>query len=214
MNSNFTPDETYLVQSTAELRNLMGDTHQRIWDKSSSYLSPPMKRFIELSPFFCLATHDAAGNMDVSPRGDPAGFVNIQDERTLIIPDRPGNRRYDAMRNIFETGKVSLIFMIPGIPDTLRVNGTAQVTRQPDILNKFVLNNSIPDLALIISIKEAYGHCSKAIIRSGLWDADAQIERDQAPTLLDLMTGHKEAFQEDKTDVQTIIENDAKNNLY
>jgi PPOX class probable FMN-dependent enzyme len=127
------------------------------------------RRFIELSPFLCLGTADAAGHQDVSPRGDAPGFVQVLDEHTLLLPDRPGNNKLDTLGNILEHAEVALMFVIPGIEDVLRVNGTARLSRDPALLARCAGGGKLPATVMLITVREAFLHCGKALRRSGLW---------------------------------------------
>ncbi len=141
------------------------------------------RHFIELSPFLVIATSDKDGHLDVSPRGDPPGFVRVLDDTTLLLPDRPGNNRVDTLANILESPAVALVFFLPGVEETFRVNGTAHITTDPTLLAASEVNGRTPKTGLVITIDEAFFHCAKALKRSRLWDPEAQIERTQFPTL-------------------------------
>ncbi|MFK7939863.1 MAG: MSMEG_1061 family FMN-dependent PPOX-type flavoprotein [Roseovarius sp.] len=144
------------------------DSHCRVW--------------IEHSTFLTMATVDAAGHMDVSPKGDPAGFVKVLDDKTLAIPDRPGNHRYDGFRNIMETGRIGLVFLVPNRNEVVRVNGHATVVRDMEIRRQLTIKDRIPDYAVIVHVEEAFYHCGKAIIRSKLWHPDQLGPVDALPT--------------------------------
>jgi uncharacterized protein len=139
------------------------------------------RRFIELSPFVCLGTSADAG-LDVSPRGDRPGFVHVIDDTTLVIPDWPGNNRLDSLTNIESNPAVGLLFLIPGVDETLRVNGTAGITTDPAVLDRWETNGKRPRSALVITVAEAYLHCGKALIRSRLWHDEYRIERTELPS--------------------------------
>lgn len=134
------------------------------------------RRFIQLSPFLCLGTF-GAGSADVSPRGDAPGFVHVLDDRTLAIPDWPGNNRLDSLSNLHAQPQVGLLFLVPGVEETLRVNGTAQVTFDPAIVERWTVQGKHPRGALLIAVQEAFVHCGKALIRSRLWQEDYKVER-------------------------------------
>ena len=142
---------------------------------------------MERSPFVCLATSAADGTCDVSPRGDPAGFVKVLDERTLLLPDRPGNRLADSLRNVLENPHVALIFIIPGISDTFRVNGRATIVEDPELLEPCAVEGKVPTLGLRIKVDEAYTHCPKAFLRARLWDPEAYADRSELPSSGELM---------------------------
>jgi len=148
--------------------------------KELDHLDHNCRRFIALSPFLCLATTDQDGRLDNSPRGDAPGFVEVQDERTLLIPDRPGNNRLDSLTNIVRNPQVGLLFFIPGVTEMLRVNGRARIVTRQDLLARFTVNNRAPAVAILVETQEVFLHCSKALIRSRLWQEDAKVNRKAA----------------------------------
>ena len=204
----------YEIHSEAALREITGEPlHELILAKSATSLSAPMKTFIAMSPFVCLSTYGKDGGGDVSPRGDAPGFVEVVDDNTLLIPDRPGNKRLDSVVNIIEQPNVALLFMIPGVLDTLRVNGSAVITTDPDLLGRFEVNGKLPALVIKVTVEEAQGHCSKAFRRSRLWQADYR-PKEHVPTLTELMSGHL-GLDSDMTDLlDAAIQDDAENNMY
>jgi PPOX class probable FMN-dependent enzyme len=141
------------------------------------------RKFIELSPFLCLATSRKDGTADNSPRGDAPGFVQVLDDRTLLIPDRPGNNRLDSLANIVHHPQVGLLFFVPGVTETLRVNGRARIVTRPEILELFEVNKRAPAVAILVETQEVFLHCSKALIRSRLWQEDAKVDRKVLPSL-------------------------------
>ena len=180
----------YQITSEDQLREMMGEpVHPLVVDKSTPVLSPSIKKFIEMSPFAALATHAPDGSTDISPRGDPPGWVHIKDEKTLVLPERPGNKRLDSVINIIKQPKMSLLFMIPNVLETVRVNGSAIISSDPDLLSLFPINGKLPEIAIVVTIEEALGHCSKAYRRSKLWENDYQ-PNDRVPTLAELMSDH------------------------
>jgi hypothetical protein len=163
-----------VVVSLDELVELGGDAGPVIRSKIIDRLDDHCRRFIELSPFFLLATADAGGRCDVSPRGGPPGFVEVLDDHRLAFANAKGNQLIDSMRNIRETGRAGLLFLVPGTGETLRVNGRACLTRDPEILSRHVVQEGKPpSLAVGIEVEEAFLHCAKAFIRSSLWDPEA-----------------------------------------
>jgi uncharacterized protein len=175
------------ISGADQLRSVLGEPSELVCSKVSDRLNDLTKQFVERSPFLCLATSAADGTCDVSPRGDPAGFVRILDERTLLLPDRPGNRLADSLRNVLENPHVALLFVIPGVTDTFRVNGRAQIVTDPELLESCAVEGKVPKLALRIEIEQAYTHCSKAFLRSNLWDADRFVDRADLPSPGELM---------------------------
>lgn len=204
----------YLIKDIPEFRERYGDTTSTIYDKSAPFLSEPMQKFVRLSPFCVVSSQDAEGHSDITPRGDPAGFVEIVTPKLLLIPDRPGNQRFDTFRNILTHPPVSVLFMIPGVFDTLRVNGRALATRDPDLLERCAIKGRVPPVGLLIEIDEAYGHCSKAIRRAGIWDSETHIDRRTAPSLKELMSAHQNYDQEVLDDMEGRIERDIRKNMY
>jgi PPOX class probable FMN-dependent enzyme len=136
---------------------------------------------IEAAPFVAVATSGPEG-LDCSPKGDPRGFVHILDDKTLAIPDRPGNNRIDGFRNIVRDPRIALLFLIPGVGETLRVNGRASISIDPELMQSFAVNGKLPRCVLIVHIESVYFHCSKAIVRSKLWDAETKIDRKSLPS--------------------------------
>lgn len=180
-----------LIESEEALRTLIGEPAPTVCAKITDQLTPLTRLFIERAPFLCLATSDEHGNCDVSPRGDPAGFVRILDERTLLIPERPGNRIADSLRNILRNPHVGLIFIIPGVTDTFRVNGRAALTTDAALLAPCEVEGKRPKLGILVDIDEAYTQCSKAFLRSHLWDPSRFVARDTMPTNGELMRSIK-----------------------
>jgi PPOX class probable FMN-dependent enzyme len=170
------------ITDVSELRELIGEPSDVVRTKVSDRVNDLTRRFIDLSPFLCLATSAPDGTCDVSPRGDPAGFVRVLDDRTLLIPDRPGNRLADSLRNILQNPNVGLLFMIPGVGDTLRVNGRATLVTDAELLEPLAVEGKVPKLGLLIEIDEVFTHCSKAFLRSALWDPARYVDRAELPS--------------------------------
>lgn len=173
---------TKLIRTEAELRALIGAPAPLTCAKITDRLNPATRLFIERSPLVCVATSDAAGRCDLSPRGDPAGFVRILDDRTLLLPERPGNRLADSMRNVIENPQVGLLFIVPGVTDSFRVNGRAALTVDAELLAPCAVEGKLPVLGLLVDIEEAYTQCSKALLRSHLWDAARFVDPAHMPT--------------------------------
>jgi uncharacterized protein len=176
------PLTTATIETEAELRALIGEPLEITCAKISNRLNPLTRQYIERSPFLCIATSDKQGTCDVSPRGDPKGFVRILDERTLLVPERPGNRLADSLRNILQNPHIGLLFVIPGVTDTFRVNGRATLTTDAALLAPCEVESKIPKLGILVDIEAAYTQCSKAFLRSHLWDPSRHIERSELPT--------------------------------
>ena len=202
------------ITSEADLRALTGEpVHELVLAKSSGTITTPMKAYIQQSPFVCLATHDHNGTSDVSPRGDAPGFVHILDDQTLVIPDRPGNKRLDSIVNIIHQPELALLFMIPGTLDTLRVNGTGVISTDPDLLGLCGVNGKLSALVIVVTVTEALGHCSKALRRSKLWQSD-YLPKDKVPSLAELMSGHMKLDEDTTHMLEAAIADDAENNMY
>jgi PPOX class probable FMN-dependent enzyme len=180
------------VETVGQLRALYALPSERATLKQLASLDVHCRRFISLSPFVIVASGSEAGAMDASPRGGAPGFVRAIDEGTLLIPDAPGNNRLDTLENIIATGRVGLLFMIPGIDETLRVNGRARLSRRDAHVAAFAGDKRRPKLVIEVQVAEAYLHCAKAFMRSKLWDASSQLSRDALPSMgrmIDNQTG-------------------------
>jgi PPOX class probable FMN-dependent enzyme len=171
-----------VITSEAGLRARFRAPSELSLRKQLDHLDHNCRRFIALSPFLCLATSGEDG-IDNSPRGDVPGFVEVLDERTLLIPDRPGNNRLDSLANIVRNPQVGLLFFIPGVTEMLRINGRAKIVTRPDILALFAVNNRAPAVVILVETQEVFLHCSKALIRSRLWQEDAKVDRKVLPSL-------------------------------
>lgn len=173
-----------MLNTLADLEAHYGAPHERAVRKEIDYVNADYRRFIERSPFVVLATGGPDG-LDCSPRGDAPGFVRILDERTLALPDRPGNNRVDSLRNVVVSPQVGLLFMVPGVGETLRVNGRGRVcdtSDDPALVASFAVDGKPPRSVLVIDVESVYFHCSKAIVRSKLWDPSHHVERAQLPS--------------------------------
>ena len=172
------------IQSLQRLRELLPtEGFVNTFLKVSDRLNDTARDFIALSPFIIVATKSSQGLIDVSPKGDPAGFVDVYDDKTLIIPDRLGNHRVDGFQNLLEDPNVALLFIVPGHGDTLRVAGKARIVRDAAISKRLAVNGKEPLLALVVDVEEAFMHCAKSMIRSRLWQPDHWPARKSAPTL-------------------------------
>ncbi|TCL08459.1 hypothetical protein BXY66_0496 [Shimia isoporae] len=173
----------FAIEDETALRALFPPTHDMAKVKCLDHLDPHAKAFVARSPFLCIGTQAPDGGADVSPRGDPCGFVKVLDDRTLAIPDRPGNNRLDTLSNIVANPSVGLLFMVPGFDETLRINGTARVTTDPDVLALMSVQERLPRVAIIVTVQEMYLHCAKAFRRSDLWNPEARQDRGEMPSL-------------------------------
>lgn len=175
------------ITSTDALRALYGFPRERSARKQLDRLDRHCRRFVELSPFVLVATRGPDGLGDVTPRGDAPGFVAIEDERTLVIPDRPGNNRLDTLTNLVADPGIGLLFMVPGVDETLRVNGTAELRDDADLVARFAVDGRPPKTVIRVAVAEAYLHCAKALMRSRLWDPAARIDRTSLPSMGEML---------------------------
>lgn len=169
------------ITSEQELREIVGTPTQLVTAKLADRLNDLTRQFVENSPFVCVATACADGGLDVSPRGDPRGFIRVLDERTLLVPERPGNRLADTLTNLLSDPRIALLFLIPGVGDTFRVNGTAVITDDPELLAASAVEGKVPRLGIVVSVQEVYTQCAKALIRSELWNPAHHIRRTDLP---------------------------------
>ncbi|MEP7291494.1 MAG: pyridoxamine 5'-phosphate oxidase family protein [Chloroflexota bacterium] len=176
-----------VIETMDALREIIGQPAQRSLDKVQTEIDELSAAWIAASPFVLIATSDTNGNLDVSPKGDPAGFVQVLDRKTLLIPDRPGNRRIDTLGNILQHPKVGLIFLVPGKQETLRVNGRARIVRDAALRERFAVNGKLPALLIAVTAEEVYVHCAKCVIRSGLWENVESPLNDAVPTLAEML---------------------------
>jgi PPOX class probable FMN-dependent enzyme len=213
----FQPNPDFTITDDAALRALFPATHKLAALKCLDHLDRHAQEFIRRSPFLCIGTQNATGKADVSPRGDPAGFVAILDDRTLAIPDRPGNNRLDTQSNILANPAVGLLFMVPGFDDTLRVNGKATLTTDPAVLAGMAVNDRLPTLAIIVRVNEVFLHCAKAFRRSRLWDPASLQDRKAMPSLLNMILDQTTGAPKDPAEMQKIddgLEQDYKSSMY
>ncbi len=191
---------TVAITDPAVLRAHYGTVHPLAVRKVLPRLDQHSRAFIARSPFAVLATTDGAGNVDASPRGDAPGFVGVLDDATLLLPDRPGNNRVDSYGNVLAHPGVGLLFFVPGMNETLRVNGTATVITDADQLAPFAVRGKPPVGGLLIAVREAFFHCGKALIRSALWDPSTRIERSTFPSLGRIIADQTRALGPEEAD--------------
>jgi len=175
------------IETLEQLRALYPAAKGLAVDKQLSRLDRHCRRFIELSPFLVLATKGQDGLVDISPRGGDPGFIHVEDDETLLLPDWPGNNRLDNLENILADPAISLIFLIPGVDETLRVHGAAEIRTDEALVNLFAIGAKLPKSVLRIRVKEAYLHCAKALMRARLWEPDARIDRDDLPSIAEMI---------------------------
>lgn len=202
-----------VVTTEEQLREILGYPSQVAANKAVTSLDEHCRAFIASSPFLLIASADANGNMDISPKGDPAGFVQVLDDKTLAIPDRPGNRRGDTFRNILQNPKVGLLFLVPGKRETFRVNGNAMIVRDLWLRERLVMNGKTPDFAIVVNVAEAFMHCAKCVIRSGIWEQEQWPEIDGLPSLARIMIDHAN-LTESADAVQAQIDEGYRTRLY
>jgi uncharacterized protein len=172
-----------IIEDIGEIRELYGEPTERAVKKQLPRLEKHSRAFIALSPFLVIASSDAAGRVDASPKGDAPGFVQVLDNETLLIPDRLGNNRVDTISNLLDHPGVGLIFFVPGLRETLRVNGRAQITVDPALLEACAVNGKAPRSGIVVTAEEVYFHCGKALIRSDLWNPEKMLKHSDFPSL-------------------------------
>ncbi len=206
-------DATTTITDQATLRNAVGTPVPIAATKDMHRLDRHCEHFISLSPFLCLGTMSADGKADVSPRGDPSGFVKVLDDRTILILDRPGNRRVDSMENIVENPSVGIIFFVPGVEETLRLNGHASIVDEQELLSRMTVRGHTPKLGIKVEIEAVFFHCAKALKRSHLWNPSSQIDRKDFPTLGQII--HDQRMPETPAEeVERRVEEDYEKDLY
>jgi PPOX class probable FMN-dependent enzyme len=176
-------DNVQVVEDLGEIREIYGEPQERAVKKQLPRLEKHSRAFIALSPFLVMATTDPSGRCDASPKGDAPGFVLVLDDETLLIPDRLGNNRIDTISNLLASPGVGLIFFVPGLRETLRVNGKARITTDPALLEPCTVHGKVPRSGILVTAEEVYFHCGKAIIRSDLWNPDKRIAQSDFPSL-------------------------------
>ena len=198
------PDDISYIEDEESLRQLHHAPMSRATDKVLTHLDQHCREIIALAPFCVIATQ-GPGGADVTPRGDPPGFVQIVDDQHLLLPDRVGNNRLDTMTNLFRNPAIGMIFLIPGMNETLRINGTAKVTDDARLLEASSIQGRVPKVGLLITIKEAFMHCPKAFVRSKLWEASQQIDRAQLPSYAEILLDHCKDLTQEENDRQTKV---------
>ena len=172
-----------IIESVAEIRERYGAPSERSLKKELSRLDHHCRAFIARSPFLVIASADPEGRCDASPKGDGPGFVQVLDDRTLLIPDRLGNNRVDTIGNLLASPGIGLIFLVPGINETLRVNGRARITTDAELLDPCAVGGKVPRSGILVEVQEVYFHCGKALIRADLWNPEKQLKRSEFPSL-------------------------------
>ncbi len=204
---------TDVITDSAQFRELMGEPPPACVAKAMSIMDRHCRAFIARSPFVLIASANARGQMDISPKGDAPGFVGVLDDKTLAVPDRPGNRRADTFSNVLENPRVSLIFFIPGKSETLRVSGSARIVRDAELRESMAARGKTPDFVLAVEVEEAFFHCSKCIVRSSLWTPEAWPALDGLPSLAQTMVDAA-ALPMPVEALEEIIKQDESERLY
>jgi uncharacterized protein len=184
-----------IISTRTRLREVLGDPRGYAALKSIDRIDSIFSRFIAASPYMLVASLGADRLLDISPKGDPAGFVKILDDKTLVIPERPGNQRHDTFENLLHEPAISLIFIIPGNTETLRVAGTAQIVRDAALQQRMAVNGKSPTVCLVVRVQEAFMHCAKSMVRSRLWSSEFWPDRSNVPTLAESLKAHAKAAE-------------------
>ncbi|WP_420799783.1 pyridoxamine 5'-phosphate oxidase family protein [Paenibacillus mesophilus] len=207
-------DKSQFISTEAELRSLMGFPSELVQHKVILQLDHHCRDFISKSPFVFLSTSDSLGKCDVSPRGDHPGFVHIIDNKHLVIPERPGNKRMDSLRNIISNPQIGLLFLIPGLGETLRVNGCAFITKEEKLLRLMAVNDRIPVVGIVVEVEECYLHCAKAFYRSQLWKPYSWLSKDHLPSASKMISEHANLDGMTAEMIAARLEDGYKNRLY
>lgn len=202
-----------VVTTESQFREVLGHPNERVVRKHMHSLNAHCRTFIASCPFVVIASADAEGRMDVSPKGDPPGFVRVLDDHTLAIPERPGNRQAATFSNLVANPRVGLLFLVPGKEETLRVGGTAMVVRDRALRETMAVDGKVPEFATVVTVDEAFFHCAKCIVRSALWRPDRWPDASGLPTMAETMiaAGRLELTQ---SEMQSIIDRDQRERLY
>lgn len=198
------------ISTLEALRARYGAPSERSARKVLPRLDPHTRRFIALSPFVLLGSSDGRGNADVTPRGEGPGFVAVLDDSTLVLPDRPGNNRLDTLSNLIADPTIGLLFLVPGFSEMLRVNGTAEIRDDADLLDRFAIGEKRPATVLVITIREVFLHCAKAVMRSRLWAPGALTDRSLLPSMGQMLKEHGRLTAPAETAEETLARNTAE----
>jgi len=202
-----------IVTTAEQLRAVIGYPSQRVLAKHVAALDAHCRAFVARSPLVLIASANGAGSMDVSPKGDPPGFVQVLDDKTLAIPERPGNRKADTFSNLIQNQRVGLLFLIPGKQETLRVSGTAAIVRDQWLRDRLTVHDKTPELAMAVTVEEVFFHCAKCVIRSQLWSAGSWPDLAGLPTLAEAMVDAGR-LAETPEQMQALIDEDIRQRLY
>ncbi len=202
------------VETEEELRAIAGFPSELVKNKSIPYIDHHCRDFISKSPFVVLSTTDKFGFCDVSPRGDQPGFVLVLNEKQLIIPERPGNKRIDSLQNILSNPKIGLLFLIPGLGETLRVNGNATIVKDEELLGKMTVKGKRPLLGIGVEVEECFIHCAKAFKRSGLWDPNTWPDKATLPSAAKILFEHAKLPNSSVASIQERLDESYTKTLY
>jgi len=192
MNMAYMPNPEFVIDTNDDLVELIGVPSPLIADKSTPFVTPLVQQFVETSPYFLLATAAADGSCDCTPRGDPAGsLVTFLNEKTLVFADRKGNRRIDSMRNILENPHVGMLFLVPGTDETVRINGRAILSTDPELCEQLSVQGKPAAVVVIVAIEEVFTHCARSILRSKIWEPQTWPDTDTVPTLMAMLSEQK-----------------------
>jgi PPOX class probable FMN-dependent enzyme len=205
---------THLITDESQLRDVFGWPSERAVNKQIDHLDQHCRAIIAQSPFLLLGTADPTGRCDVSPKGDYPGFVRVLDDKTLAIPDLPGNNRLDTLTNMLHNPQVGLLFMIPGMHETLRVNGTVHLVRDAELLASLAFQGKCPKLAIVVDIQEVFSHCPKACMRSKLWAVESQSDRRELPSFAEILRDHAALGECDLVELQRELDHRAESRLH
>ncbi|MEH7123249.1 pyridoxamine 5'-phosphate oxidase family protein [Bacillus sp. JJ1503] len=202
------------ISSEEELRTLLGTPSKNVANKVIHHIDHHCKDFIAKSPILFISTSDTHGNCDTSPRGDAPGFVHIIDQQHIVIPERPGNKRMDSLRNIIANPHIGLIFVIPGLEETLRINGKACIIKDSDVLEKMAVQGKVPSLGIGVQVEECFIHCAKAFKRSKLWYPETWASKDQLPYPPQILADHINLPDVNSETIHTSLEESYSKRLY
>lgn len=203
--------KAHQITSLEEIEDMIGTPSKLAENKVVHHLDEDCISFIKASPFLVISTSNQSGNCDASPRGDKAGFVHILDEKHFIIPERPGNRRIDSIKNIITNSQIGILFIIPGLNETLRINGKAIITSDKNLLNQLEANGHIPSLGIIVEVEEIFIHCAKAFIRSSIWNPENWPKKKDYPSPSQMLARHTRTK---KTEVEKQLKESYLKRLY
>ena len=203
-----------VITEEGQLREIFGWPTERALNKQIDRLDHHCRAIIAKCPFLLLGTADATGRCDVSPKGDYPGFVRVPDNSTIAIPDLPGTNRLDTLTNMINNPQVGLIFMIPGMDETLRINGKVRLTRDADLLESMAYHGKLPKLAIVVDVQEVFTHCPKAFLRSKLWSDENRIERSELPSFAEILRDHASLVECDVDELQQELDHKAATTLH